>query len=295
MGDDSNASDAGGNLAGLPSVLTEIAQRSVAQMGAENFPVALRMLPREPRDSLSRVYAFARFVDDVGDEAPGDRYALLDAVARQVQAQWDGAEAALAPVRGLGPLITSHAMPAQPFLDLIEANRIDQKISEYATFADLIGYCNYSAAPVGRIVLRLAEADTPSNVAASDEVCNALQVLEHCQDVGEDAARGRIYLPQDDLRRAGVGSGDLLATSTSTSLRRVIAIQVDRAERMLGAGRGLVRSLRGWSRFAVAGYLAGGEATARALARADYDVLPATIRPAKAQVALALARRVVGK
>lgn len=295
MREDSDASQAG-----VPAALTEIAQRAAARMSGENFPVALRALPRGPRDDLARVYAFARFVDDVGDEAPGDRFALLDTIARQVREQWDGTQsdgraASLAPVRGLAPLITSHAMPAQPFLDLVEANRIDQKVSEYATFADLIEYCNYSAAPVGRIVLRLANADTPANVAASDDVCNALQVLEHCQDVGEDAARGRVYLPQDDLARAGVAPGDLLATATSPALRRVVAIQVARAEDLLLAGRGLVRSLRGWARFAVAGYLAGGEATARALAAADHDVLPATIRPAKAYLALTLARRVLGK
>src|SRR5882757_4994519 len=154
------------------AVLERLAAASAAQAGSENFPVALRVLPKDPRDKLMRAYAFARFVDDVGDEAPGDRLALLDVIDADVRALPSGTA-------------------VSPFLDLIEANRIDQRVSSYSSLADLLHYCDYSAAPVGRIVLHIAEAATEQNVADSDAVCNALQVLEHCQDVGEDARAGR--------------------------------------------------------------------------------------------------------
>jgi squalene synthase HpnC len=275
----------------LVETLEEIAQRSAAQMAAENFPVALRVVPRRARDRLRRLYAYARFVDDVGDEAPGDRLLLLDAIDEDVRRAAAGT-AQLAPVRGAAPLLHD-GVPVQCLLDLVEANRIDQRVPSYETFDDLIGYCYYSAAPVGRVVLAIAGAATPERIAASDAVCNGLQVLEHCQDVGEDARTGRTYLPQADLRAAGVGPNDLLASRTPPALRRVVAQQVVRARELLGSGHGLVASLSGWARVAVAGYVGGGLATAHALERADFDVLSRHLGPSKARTAwhaLVLAR-----
>jgi squalene synthase HpnC len=265
-------------------VLDELAAGAAAQMGAENFPVALRVLPSGPRADLAAVYAFARFVDDVGDRAPGspeDRLKLLDAVESDLlNLLGDGAR--LAPVAGLRPLVRDRGIPLEPFLDLVEANRIDQQTSAYETFADLLGYCRFSAAPVGRIVLHVAGAATAQNVADSDAVCNALQVLEHCQDVGEDARAGRVYLPAAELRAAGIADDELRGGHTSTALRGVIAVQVARAESLLYKGNSLVRRLSGWSRFAVAGYVAGGLATAASLRRAHYDVLPHHVSPSRA-------------
>src|SRR4051794_1156523 len=109
---------------GLLRELDRIAAVSGTKIGTENFPVAMRVLPATPRDHLRRAYAFARFVDDVGDEAAGDRAALLDAVDRDVQ-NLDGGTPALGPVRGLAPLIGAHGLPLQPLRNLIEANRCD--------------------------------------------------------------------------------------------------------------------------------------------------------------------------
>jgi squalene synthase HpnC len=263
------------------AVLERLAAASAARAGGENFPVALRVLPKDPRDKLMRAYTFARFVDDVGDEAPGDRIALLDVIDADVRAVPSGA-AALPAVRALGPLVEV-GTPLAPFLDLIEANRIDQRVSRYETFADLLHYCDYSAAPVGRIVLHIAGAATERNVADSDAVCNALQVLEHCQDVGEDARAGRVYIP-------GIELDDALASWTSPRVRHAVATHVALARGMLSSGRALVRGLHGWSRLAVAGFVGGGLATAAALRRADYDVLARQVRPAKGRTAREAAR-----
>jgi squalene synthase HpnC len=222
---------------------------------------------------------YARFVDDVGAAAVGDRLALLDAVEADVRGLWTGG-ARLAPVTGLAGLVAT-GLSAQPLLDLIQANRLDQTIHGYSTFDDLLGYCQYSAAPIGQIVLHIAGRVTRQNIADSDVVCNALQVLEHCQDVGEDARAGRVYLPGEDLREQGVGGAALRSTVASPALRRVIARQVRRARTMLETGDALVARLRGWSRVAVAGYVAGGRATADALYEADYEVLAAAVRPTK--------------
>jgi squalene synthase HpnC len=273
------------------AVLERIAARSAGQMGAENFPVALRLLPRRPRTQLTRVYGYARFVDDIGDEAPGDRGHLLDLIEQDVRALPTGGSR-FAAVSALLPLIEECAVPLQPLLDLVEANRLDQRQSRYQTFEQLLGYCQLSAAPVGQLVLYVAGAATEPNIAASDQVCNGLQVLEHCQDVGEDARAGRVYLPATELSAARVDDDQLYAGATAPALRRVIATQVDRAVELLDPGRALVRRLSGWARVAVSGYVAGGLATATALRRADYDVLARAVRPSRAYTA-ALAIRLL--
>lgn len=276
------------------AALERIAAGSDAQRGAENFPVALRLVPRRPRAHLERVYSFARFVDDVGDTAPGDRGALLDLIDADVRALWTG-EPVLAPVRALRPVVEDCAVPRECFLDLVEANRVDQHTVRYETYADLLGYCRLSAAPVGRIVLHIAGAATGENVADSDAVCSALQVLEHCQDVAEDAGSGRVYLPAAELRRAGIADDELRQGPTSSRLRRVVADQVHRARDGLSVGEDLVRRLSGWSRLAVGGYVAGGLATADALRRADYDVVSALVRPTRHRTALHAVRLVAGR
>lgn len=265
---------------GAMSELERIASAAADKINGENFPVALRVLPARARDHLRRAYVYARFVDDIGDRAAGDRLALLDAVDRDVQ-QLAGGAPTLAPVRDLAPLVSDDGLSLQPLRDLIEANRRDQQVSRYANFDELLDYCRLSAAPVGRIVLAIAGVDDAAATAESDKVCAALQVLEHCQDVGEDFAAGRVYLPAADLDRFGVPDDELRGTATSARLRRVLELEVSRAERLLAEGRPLIGRLHGWARLAVIGYVAGGRATAAALRRADYDVLGRAVRPGK--------------
>jgi squalene synthase HpnC len=264
--------------------LERIAAASAAKMGTENFPVALRILPARFRDHLRRAYAFARFVDDVGDEAAGDRLALLDAIDRDLCALSDGA-ATLLPVQGLTPLLYEDGLSRQPLHDLVAANRRDQTASRYQTFEDLLDYCRLSAVPIGRIVLAIAHVEDPGALLHADRVCMALQVLEHCQDVGEDAVAGRVYLPVADLEAAGVRDRDLYAATTSPELRRVVAQQVQRSIELLASGQTLVRDLRGPARVAVLGYAAGGRATAHALRAARYDVLRSKIAPRRLRTA----------
>ncbi|GLW66852.1 phytoene synthase [Actinomadura rubrobrunea] len=207
----------------------------------ENFPVATRLLPARHRTHLLAVYRYARFVDDIGDRAPArERKALLDEVEADLRRLYDGGAPELPPLAGLAATVRDCRIPAEPLHRLIEANRQDQTVTRYGTFDDLVAYCALSADPVGRIVLHIFDAVTPDRVALSDRVCTALQIIEHCQDVGEDYRRGRIYLPQDDLRRFGCVERDLAAADTPTRLRGVIALQVARARRLLDEGAALV-------------------------------------------------------
>jgi squalene synthase HpnC len=246
----------------------------------ENFPVASHLLPRRYRRHLWAVYCFARFVDDAGDEAePEDRLRLLEIVESDLDHLYAGRSPRLPVVQTLAPTVRACTIPAEPLRRLIRANRRDQTVTRYDTFDDLLAYCDLSANPVGHLVLHVFGAAVPPRLALADQVCSALQVIEHCQDVGEDYARGRVYLPAEDLRRFGCTEDDLRGARAPARLRRVLALEAERAARLLEAGRPLVASLAGFARTAVAGYVAGGRATLAALERSGYDVLGHAVRP----------------
>src|SRR5438128_4991381 len=175
-----------------------------ARASGENFPVASLLFPRHLRPHLRRVYGYCRLVDILGDEAEGDRLELLDELERQVEACYGG-EPSWPVLWELRPTIAEFGLPREPFLRLIEANRMDQRVAEYETWDDLKRYCVHSADPCGRLVLGvLRRADDPVLVAASDDVCTGLPLVNFLQDVPRDLELGPIHLPAEDRRRLGV-------------------------------------------------------------------------------------------
>ena len=281
--------------ASAPGTATLITAQAGAKAADENFPVALRLLPGRHRRHLAAVYGFARSADDMGDEAPPDeRLRLLDELEADLGRLYrpgSGGEGPRLPViQALAPAVTQCAIPAQPFLDLIQANRQDQVATRYQTFDELLGYCRLSANPVGRIVLHVFGAATPDRERLSDLVCTALQLAEHWQDVAEDLRAGRVYLPGEDLARYGVTEADLAAPSASPQLRALLGFEVRRTARLLDEGAPIVGTLRGFARAAVAGYVAGGRAALAAITASGCDVLAATPRPRKPRVAAELLR-----
>ena len=250
----------------------------LGRLGGENFPVALRWLPRALRSDLIAIYGAARLIDEAGDAARGDRLALLDAVEEDVRAAFAGA-ARHPLLRRLTPLGAAHGITADPFVRLVAANRFDQRAPDLASFSELRDYCALSAQPVGELVLRVFDQASDANRRDSDEVCTALQVLEHCQDVAEDANAGRCYLPRDDRARFACTPRDLVAAPAPEALRRCVALQVERARELLAHGAALCGRLRGLARPVIAGYVAGGLATAAALERAQFDPNRVPVRP----------------
>lgn len=246
-----------------------------AKSHTENFPVALAVLPRQYRRDLRAIYGFARLVDDVGDEAPGDRLALLDAIDDDIDRLVGTSVPRLEVLRSLVPTVRTRRLPIDPLHRLVEANRRDQTVHRYATFDDLIDYCTLSANPVGHLVLGVFGLAGPERTALSDLVCTALQIVEHCQDVAEDAAADRIYLPQQDLARFGVTPADLTGEKTVQPLRQLLAFEVARAQTLLTRGRPLLGLLHGPARLAVGGFVGGGQAALDSLAAAGFDVVPA--------------------
>jgi len=255
-----------GEAVGLDQIMTRAA--------GENFPVALRVLPPGVRRHLRAIYGYARLTDNLGDEYAGDRSAALDWVVEQLDELFAGTPRH--PVfRQLAPTVEGFQLSRGPFDDLVAANRMDQVKNRYSDWEDLLDYCALSANPVGRLVLAVFEVDTEERIVASDAVCSGLQILEHVQDVGEDVRAGRVYLPVSDMERFGCTIEDLLAPVAGPELRRLIASVGRRAFRLLESGRPLVKSLRGYARLAIAGFVAGGLAGLEEVRAADYEVLSA--------------------
>jgi len=251
-----------------------------ARAGGENFPVVSFLVPREVRPHLRAVYGFARLVDTIGDEAEGDRDALLDAL----EGELDGPPT-VPVLRRLHETISACGLPREPFARLIEANRRDQRTTRYETWEDVREYCTYSADPVGRIVLGIyGRADEPNLVAASDDVCTGLQLVNFLQDPPRDLALGRVYLPQENLRRHGVVDADL-AGPWSERVAALLAFEAARARPLLERGTGLAAALGGRTGRSVALFAAGGLAALDALERARWDVF--TRRPAPGRLTFA--------
>ena len=297
------------------------AEEVAANASGENFPVALRLLPARHRRHLGHLYFFARLTDDLGDEARETsetsearaatkatrtneaaeastdvtelRLRLLDELAADVDRIYAGQTPQSPVMRAMAETVRECHVPAQPLLDLIQANRQDQQVTRYRGYAGLARYCELSANPVGQIVLYIFGAATPERIALSDRICTALQLAEHWQDVAEDLASGRIYLPGEDLERFGVTEADLAAPSAGPAVRELMAFEVTRAAELLDEGAPLVGTLRGAARLAVAGYLAGGRAALAAIRAQDYDVLKGTPRPHKPRLAAGLVQAYV--
>ena len=266
----------------------------MARAESENFPVASRVLPRRVRSHLLAIYGFARLVDELGDSAGGDRQGALDWLEEDLDRAYEGrAENPL--LEQLEPTLRECSLPREPFIRLIEANRTDQRVSRYETWEELRGYCALSADPVGELVLGVFGLQTPARIALSDSICTALQLAEHCQDVGEDFAAGRVYLPAEDLARFGASTAELSRPHAGEPLRAVIGFQVARARDLFVDGAPLIGQVHGRAKLAVAAFVAGGRAALDAIERAGCDVLPGPPRVTHGRRLLSLVGTLAGQ
>jgi squalene synthase HpnC len=238
----------------------------------ENFTIASWLLPRNKRPHFYALYAFCRTTDDLGDEATGNRLHLLD--------QWETDLRRCFESRPIHPTlialqhsIQTFDIPPDPFLKLIQANRMDQSTQLYPTYQDLLYYCEHSANPVGHMVLYICGYRDKERQRLSDATCTALQLTNFWQDVRRDYDMGRIYIPLEDMEQFGYTEAMLDRGEINDSFRELMCFEIDRAQHLFWEGLKLVQTLKGRVKLDVALFSKGGMSVLEAIRNQDYDVL----------------------
>jgi squalene synthase HpnC len=241
----------------------------------ENFPVASVLMPRRLREPVALIYAFARQADDFADEDDIDahtRIALLNGYRQQldhIAAQQPCQDAFF---DALAASLQQHQLPLAPLYDLLDAFTQDVTKTRYQHFDELLDYCRRSANPVGRLMLHLYDAATPENIAHSDNICSALQIINFLQDIAIDYQKNRIYLPQDELRQFGISEADIANGNTNAAWWQMMQFQIQRARQMLANGKPLGRILQGRIGLEMRLIIAGGETILDRLQQGRGDV-----------------------
>jgi squalene synthase HpnC len=241
----------------------------------ENFPVASILLPRRLVPAVEAIYAFARGADDVADEGDATPAERLAGLARY-EAALDEIAAGRTPAppmfARLAGVVGQYGLPLQPLRDLLSAFRQDVVTTRYPDYAALRDYCHRSADPVGRLMLALYGVDGERNLREADAICSALQLINFWQDVGVDIAKGRIYLPQEDLVRFGVPEADIEAGADTPAWRALMGFEVARARALMLSGAPLATRLPGRIGWEMRFVVQGGLRILERIERADYDV-----------------------
>ncbi|MGX4643048.1 squalene synthase HpnC [Massilia sp. SYSU DXS3249] len=241
----------------------------------ENFPVASILLPRRLVPAVETIYAFARGADDVADEGDASAAERLAGLA-EYEAALDDIASGHSPARPtfarLARIVSEHGLSLQPLRDLLSAFRQDVVTTRYADYAQLLDYCRRSANPVGRLMLALYRVDGEQNLREADAICSALQLINFWQDVGVDIAKGRIYLPQEDLVRFGVSEHDIASGADTPAWRALMAFEVERARALMLSGAPLATRLPGRIGWELRFVVQGGLRILERIERAGYDV-----------------------
>ncbi len=217
----------------------------------ENFPVASILLPPKLRHPIETIYAFARSADDFADEGSwtaAERLAKLDAYIGELDQLEAGVRSESPLFAELGKVVRTYHLPVQLLRDLLDAFKQDVVQDRYADFDELLDYCRRSANPIGRLLLQLFEVDDQTKLRMSDEICSALQLINHWQDVAIDwrkNAHGRVYLPQDEMLRFGLSDADIGRAIPTPEWRAMMAFQVARARQMMESGAPLAAMMPG--------------------------------------------------
>ena len=271
----------------------------LARTHYENFTVGSWFIPRDKRKHLYAIYAFCRFVDDLGDEFQGDRMRALQFWEEQTRKCYSGTPTHPY-MTALQETIRTFEIPEEPFLKLIQANRMDQVNSRYQTFDDLDYYCQHSANPVGHLVLYVCGYRDSEGQRLSDYTCTALQLANFWQDVARDLAMGRIYIPLEDMSRFGYSEEQLARGVVDDGFRNLMIFQLKRARDLFHKGMKLVDAIDGRMKLDVALFSLGGMKVLDAIERQGYDVLsrrPAVSKSEKIRLMLStmLKLRLLGR
>jgi squalene synthase HpnC len=251
----------------------------LAKSRYENFLVAGLFCPRPLRQHFYNVYAYCRISDDLGDEMGDTRQSLvlLDWWEDELEAMYRG-EPRHPVFVALAETVEQFQIPPDPFRDLLTAFRQDQVVTRYSTYTDLLGYCQNSANPVGRLVLYLCGYRDAERLQLSDLTCTALQLANFWQDVTRDLEKDRIYIPLEDMARYGVTEEQLFARRFTPAFANLMRFEVERARALFVEGAKLGGLVDRRVRLDIEMFTQGGLEVLRRIEGQGYDVL--TARPA---------------
>jgi squalene synthase HpnC len=268
----------------------------LARTHYENFSVATWFLPKGLRQHFYNVYAYCRISDDLGDEV-GDAAAsltLLDQWEAELDACYDGSPRHPVFV-ALAETVRQFKIPKHEFSDLLIAFRRDQTVTRFETFDGVLGYCRYSANPVGHLVLYLCGYGDVERQQLSDYTCTALQLANFWQDVSVDYAKGRIYLPLEDMRRFEVSEDDIMCARNTPAFRTLMRFQVARAREWFERGLPLAGKVGRELAIDIELFSRGGQEILRAIGKQDFAVLGNRPVISKSRKLTLVARAAVGK
>lgn len=246
----------------------------MARTHYENFSVATWFLPTKLRQHFYNVYAYCRISDDLSDEVgnPQQSLHLLDQWEAELNACYHGSPRHPVFV-ALAETVRQFAVPKHEFSDLLIAFRQDQSVTRFETFDDILGYCRYSANPVGHLVLYLCGYSDAERQQLSDSTCTALQLANFWQDVAVDYSKGRIYLPLEDLRRCGVGEDDIACRRPTPQFIGLMKFEVERARDWFARGLPLIKKVNKELAIDLELFSRGGQEILNAIERRKFDVL----------------------
>jgi squalene synthase HpnC len=268
----------------------------LAKTHYENFSVATWFLPRRLRQHFYNVYAYCRISDDLGDEVgnPQQSLELLDQWETELNACYLASPKHPVFV-ALAETVKQFKIPKHEFSDLLIAFRQDQTVTRFETFNDVLGYCRYSANPVGHLVLYLCGYSDTERQQLSDYTCTALQLANFWQDVFVDYGKGRIYLPLEDLRRFGVTGEDIAQRRATEQFIAMMKFEVERAREWFARGLPLVKMVNRELAIDLELFSRGGQEILRAIERQGFDVLRSRPAITKTRKLLLVARAAAGK
>jgi squalene synthase HpnC len=240
----------------------------------ENFNVVSWLLPKDLHQHFYNVYAYCRWADDLGDEVPQKERALelLDWWERELDDCYHGRPSHPVFV-ALRETITAKNIPKQPFADLLRAFRQDQNVKRYPTWDSIIGYCLYSANPVGRLVLYLCGYRDQERQAMSDATCTALQLANFWQDVERDLGKGRIYIPLDIAAAHGLTESDIVDHRFDERFVGLMKDLIARTRLLFRQGAPLAKMVSGRLSIDLEMFSQGGVAVLDAIEAMGYDTL----------------------
>jgi squalene synthase HpnC len=246
--------------------------RRLARRHYENFPTASLLVPRDKRDALAAIYAFARYADDLADE-PGVE-GRLEKLAewRQKLTECYAGKVDHPVFIALHDAAVRYRLSEEHFQNLLRAFEQDVVVNRHKDFASLLSYCTCSANPVGRLVLELFGHRDAELLALSDCICTALQLTNFWQDVAIDLERDRVYLPLEDLERFAYTLHDLRARAVDERWSRLMGFEIERTWGLFEQGRALPEKVLPELRSQLRLTWLGGTTILRRLETVNYDV-----------------------